>query len=80
MVINPFSNPIARATTIAKAMDGATPMASVSMHQMKATPTKAKTEPTDRSTSPEVINTACPMAIIPTAAVTRRTLGIELSH
>ena len=50
------------------------------MVQMNTTPATAKTEPTERSTSPLVIKSACPMAITPIGAATRSTLGIEFSQ
>ena len=71
---------MAQAVAKAISIDGTTPIPRASMAQMNTTPATAKTEPTERSTSPLVIRSACPMAITPTGAATRSTLGIEFSQ
>ena len=71
---------MAHATARAQTIDGTTPRPVRSMSPMKTIPETASTEPTERSISPLVMRRACPMAITPTTAVTRSTLGTDPSQ
>ena len=79
-VNTPYSSPMAQAAARAEIAEGTTPRPNSSMNPMNTTPATAKTDPTDRSISPLVIRSACPIAITPTTAVTRSTLGMEFSQ